>query len=137
MLRLRVRTLADVRLQLDLGADAERLEALSFPQPSIIAPHIGIVSPFHRRARFPRSLAWTYGQVLAPETVAPKFFPRPLDGLLAAALLQKTSALWSSASAAALLGSDARSLAHARSSIAGKSVPAMRKGDETCLQSDM
>jgi hypothetical protein len=39
----------------------------------------------HRRARFPRFLAWTYGQVLAPETVAPKFFPRPPDGLLAAA----------------------------------------------------
>ena len=38
--------------------------------------------------------------------------------------------------AAALRGSGARGLAHGGSAIAGKSLPAMREGDETCLQSD-
>jgi hypothetical protein len=86
------------------------LEALHSPQSSIITACIFIASSSHRRARFPRSLGLDLWAISSARNRRAEVFSPPACGLLAAASLQKTTALQSSAGAAPLGGSGAQAL---------------------------
>jgi hypothetical protein len=112
-----------------------RLEPLLPHSRASSPPDILIASLSHRRARFPALWLGPMGKSSRPKPSHRGFFParmRAPRGRFAPKNHVAPVLRWRCGRPRVRVLEPC----HARSAIAGKSVPAMRKGDETCLQSD-